>query len=100
MESWLDAGRSNYEITDESTVLCNGLSYTMLTYDFTKEENPYAHGVSAFGVFENCSVCVELPCREGYEENLTEMLNQFLAGFYLNSKESAICFKLCAHSSN
>ncbi len=81
MDSWLDAGRSNYDVTDEETILCNGQSYTMLTYRFTNEENPYSHGVSAFGIFENCSVCVELTCRESYEEDLSEMLNGFLTGF-------------------
>ncbi len=81
MNSWLDAGRSNYHVTEEKSILCNGQPYTMITYDFTNKENPYSHGVSAFGVFENCSVCVELTCRENYEEDLPEMLNGFLAGF-------------------
>jgi len=80
MDGWLDAGRSNYDITDENTILCNDQPYTVLVYDFTNEENPYAHGVSAFGVYENCSVCVELTCQEGYEEDLLTMLEGFLAG--------------------
>ncbi len=81
MKSWLEAGHSNYMVTGEETILCNGQPYTMITYDFTNEQNPYSHGVSAFGVFENCSVCVELTCRENYTENLPEMLNRFLTAF-------------------
>lgn len=80
MNSWLEAGQANYEVTDEETISCNGQSYTLLTYRFTNKENPYSHGVSAFGVFENCAVCAELTCREAYEEDLKEMLTAFLAG--------------------
>lgn len=78
MENWLATGQTNYDITDEQTVTCNGQSYTMLTYSFLNEENPYAHGVSAFGVHDNISICVELTCKENYEENLAEMLTEFL----------------------
>lgn len=79
-KSWLEAGRANYEVTDEETITCNGQSYTLLTYRFTNEENPYSHGVSAFGVFENCAVCAELTCQETYGENVKEMLTDFLEG--------------------
>ena len=79
-KSWLEAGRVNYEVTDEETISCNGQSYTLLTYHFTNEENPYSHGVSAFGVFENCAICVELTCQESYGEDLKEMLTDFLEG--------------------
>ncbi|MDE7177078.1 MAG: hypothetical protein K2O59_04620 [Lachnospiraceae bacterium] len=78
--SWLDAGQANYEVSDEKTISCNGQSYTLLAYRFTNKENPYSHGVSAFGDFENCAVCIELTCRETYDENLEEMLTAFLEG--------------------
>lgn len=78
--SWLEAGQANYEVTDEETISCNGQSYILLTYRFTNEENPYSHGVSAFGVFENCAVCAELTCQETYNEDLKEMLTAFLEG--------------------
>ena len=76
-----EAGRANYEVTAEETISCNGQSYTLLTYHFTSEENPYSHGVSAFGVFENSAICVELTCQESYGEDLHEMLTGFLEGF-------------------
>lgn len=79
-KSWLESGRTNYEVTDEKTISCNGQSYTLLTYRFTNEENPYSHGVSAFGVFENCAVCAELTCQETYDENPEEILTAFLEG--------------------
>ncbi len=80
MNSWLEAGQTNYEVSDEETITCNGQSYTLLTYRFTNEENPYSHGVSAFGVFKNCAVCAELTCQETYGEDLKEMLTAFLEG--------------------
>ena len=78
MESWLAAGQTNYNITDESTITCNGQSYTVITYSFQNKENPYSHGVSAFGVCNNLAVCVEFTCRENYQEDLQEMLTDFL----------------------
>lgn len=78
MKTWLDAGRNSYSITNEETVTCNGQSYTVITYNFEKEDNPYARGMSAFGVYENCAVCMELTCREKYKEDLSEILTAFL----------------------
>lgn len=80
MAGWIDAGRSNYDVTAEDTVTCNGQAYTMITYNFINQENPYARGVSAFGVYENCAICVELTCQEEYGEDLQEMLTAFLNG--------------------
>lgn len=78
IDNWLTAGQNNYDITDEQSISCNGQSYTMLVYNFKNEENPYAHGVSAFGVCNDLAVCVELTCRENYQEDLQEMLTDFL----------------------
>ena len=78
MNNWLAAGQTSYDVTDEKNVTCNEQSYTMVIYNFQNEENPYAHGVSAFGVYQNLAVCVELTCRENYEEDLEEMLTEFL----------------------
>ena len=78
MNNWLAAGQSSYDVTDEKTITCNGQSYIMVIYNFQNEENPYAHGVSVFGVHQNLAVCVELTSRENYEEDLEEMLTEFL----------------------
>ena len=78
MDNWLAAGQAGYDVTDEETVTCGGQSYTMVTYNFPDEENPYSHGVSVFGVYQNLAVCVELTCRENYREDLREMLTGFL----------------------
>lgn len=78
MDNWLTAVQTNYDVTDEKTVTCNDRSYTMVIYNFQNEENPYAHGVSALGVYQNIAVCVELTCRENYQEDLEKMLTAFL----------------------
>lgn len=78
MENWLAAGLTNYDVTDESVVTCNGQSYTAITYNFQNEKNPYSHGISAFGVYKNLAICVELTCREDYQEDLQKMLTDFL----------------------
>ncbi|MCH5344658.1 MAG: hypothetical protein J1E64_11510 [Acetatifactor sp.] len=78
MENWLAAGQTNYNVTDESVVTCNGQSYTAITYNFQNEENPYSHGISAFGVCEDLAICVELTCRENYQEDIQSMLTDFL----------------------
>ena len=78
MNTWLNAGQTNYDVTEEETITCNGQSYTIVTYNFRNAENPYERGVSAFGVNNNLAVCVELTCREGYQEDLQQMLTDFL----------------------
>ena len=78
MSDWLEAGRSNYAVSGEETRICGGQSYTVITYRFMNEDNPYSHGISAFGVNGNLAVCAELTCREAYGEDLSEMLTTFL----------------------
>lgn len=78
MNNWLTAGQTNYDVITEDTVTYNEQSYTIITYNFANEENPYSHGVSAFGVHNNLAVCVELTCREDYPEDLQQMLADFL----------------------
>lgn len=76
--SWLAAGRSNYEVISEDNINCNGQSYSLITYQFTNTENPYDHGVSVFGVYEDTAVCMELTCVKNYNEDLRQMLTDFL----------------------
>lgn len=78
MNSWLDAGQTNYDVTDEQTVTYNEQTYTVITYNSVNEENPYSHGISAFGVYNNLAVCAELTCQEDYREDLNEVLTIFL----------------------
>ncbi|MCM1144513.1 MAG: hypothetical protein NC318_09515 [Blautia sp.] len=76
--AWLDAAKTNYDVSTEEEITCNNQLYTLITYNCVKEENPYARGVSAFGVYKECAVCIELTCREGFEEDLNRILVDFL----------------------
>lgn len=78
MAKWLDAAKTNYEILEEEEIICNGLPYNLLTYNCINEDNPYDRGISAFGVCDSTSVCIEMTCREGLEEDLKTILIPFL----------------------
>ena len=58
-DKWLDAARTNYEVLDS-------------------DENPYARGMSAFGVYLDNAVCIELTCQESFDEDLRTILTGFL----------------------
>ena len=78
MDSWLAATKKNYEVLNEEEITCNGQAYSLVTYNSTHEDNPYARGISAFGVHENCAVCIELTCLDGFTEDLRDILVGFL----------------------
>lgn len=84
MNNWLTAGQTNYDVITEDTVTYNEQTYTMIAYNFANKENPYSHGVSAFGVHNNLAVCIELTCREDYQEDLQQMLADFLKNCMYN----------------
>lgn len=75
---WLDAAKGNYEVLTEEEISCGGQSYCLLTYNCINESNPYERGISAFGVYDNTAVCIELTCRESFEEDLRTILIPFL----------------------
>lgn len=77
-DEWLEKAESNYDISAEEETFCNGQPYLMITYTFSGENNPYARGVSAFGVYENSAVCIELTCREDFAGDLPAILTEFL----------------------
>ena len=78
MDSWLAAAKRNYEILSEEEITCNRQTYSLITYNSTHEDNPYARGISAFGVHENHAVCIELTCLDGFSDDLRDILVDFL----------------------
>lgn len=78
MNSWLNTGKTNYDVVSEEEITCGNQSYTLITYNCVSEDNPYARGVSAFGVHDHIAVCIELTCRESFEEELRPILIDFL----------------------
>ncbi|MGN0465319.1 MAG: hypothetical protein ACI4F9_03090 [Lachnospiraceae bacterium] len=83
--TWLSAAKENYEVLTENTITLNGQSYTFITYTCDNKENPYSHGVSAFGVCDNTALCIELTCLENYTEDLEALLTNFLENCYFKA---------------
>lgn len=77
-EEWLTMASEQYAVEDTSTAACNGQAFTIITYTYTSEDNPYARGVSAFGTYGNYAVSVELSCQERFGGNALELLEDFL----------------------
>lgn len=75
---WLATGKENYAVLSEEEISCNGVDYTLITYNVKNVDNPYARGASALGVFDNNAVCIELMCREDFEKAAKEVLIDFL----------------------
>lgn len=86
MDQWLSAGESNYEVLSKEEITCNGQSYCLITYNCISDSNPYERGVSAFGVYQDSAVCIELTCRENFEEDLKTILIDFLDNCTYSSK--------------
>lgn len=79
-QTWLASAEDNYEVLTKDTATYNGQSYTIITYNCIGEDTPYDHGVSALGVCGETAVCAELTCVENYNEDLTQLLTEFLNG--------------------
>lgn len=75
---WLDMAAEQYAVEASAEEIHNGQDFTVVTYTYTSETNPYARGASAFGVYGNYAVSVELSCREGFDGNALEILADFL----------------------
>jgi len=75
---WQSMAGERYAVERTQSLTCNGQEFTVLTYAFDSETNPYAYGVSAFGVYRNYAVSVELSCREGFTGDPPEVLTDFL----------------------
>lgn len=75
---WLELASGRYAVEGTSAETYNGQSFTVITCAYDSETNPYAGGASAFGVYRNYAINVELSCREGFNGNVQEILADFL----------------------
>lgn len=78
-EEWLSMASEQYALETTSTGEYNGQEFTVITYAYTSESNPYEQGASAFGAYGNYAVSVEVSCREGFEGDGLDVLERFLA---------------------
>jgi len=75
---WQSMANERYAVEQTQSLTCNGQEFTVLSYTFDSETNPYARGASAFGVYRNYAISVELSCREGFTGDPLEVLTDFL----------------------
>ncbi len=75
---WLAMAEEKYAMEETASKTYNGQPFTVITYRYQSDTNPYAHGVSAFGVYRNYAVSVELSCCEGFSGDAQAILAAFL----------------------
>lgn len=82
IEDWQSLQKENYQIATTKTITCAGEEFTLLIYDVNKEDNPYSRGISAFCVYGNHAINVELTCQDGFDGDEEDILIEFLNGFH------------------
>lgn len=82
VDEWLDLAGDAYSVTDTAQYTCNGQEFTVLTYTFSSDTDPYARGASAFTVYDGCAVSAEFACQNTFEEDEVEVLTDFLNHFH------------------
>ena len=75
---WLSMAGEQYAVEETKTETYNGQEFTVITYTYISETNPYSRGASAFGTYGNYAVSVELSCQESFEDGALETLEDFL----------------------
>lgn len=86
LDEMLEMASSRYHV--ESTVSEDylGQNYTVITYRYLSETNPYAAGAAAFAVRGDRLINVEVSCREETDDPLA-LLRDFLEGCRYTDEE-------------
>ena len=78
VDDWTVRQAQTYDISGTSRQTCSGQDYTVSTYFCKSETNPYDRGISAFGVYKDYAVSVELNCLDSFTEDEAAILTDFL----------------------
>lgn len=78
IEEWMSLANTHLAVDSTAEQTCNGQPYTVLTYAYGDQENPYDRGAAAYGVYHNYAINVELSCRENVSEDAAALLVEFL----------------------
>ena len=78
LAQWQEMARQQYAIDGTATETHNGQEFTVITYSFDSETNPYARGASAYGVYRNYAVSVEFVCQRDFDGDAAQFLARFL----------------------
>ena len=82
IDKWMKREAESYETDDEKAVNVNGQSFRILPLLSAKSENPFDHGMAAFGVIGSDAVTVELLCTADYDGDPETVLMRFLNGLH------------------
>ena len=78
LAQWQEMARQQYVIEGTVTETHNGQEFTVITYSFDSDTNPYARGASAYGVYRNYAVSVEFVCQPYFDGDAAQLLARFL----------------------
>ena len=74
----IEREEATYAVRERRSETHNGQDYALLLYDTASETNPYARGVSAFGLYGKYVVIAELTVTDAFTGNEAAMLSDFL----------------------
>jgi len=78
LAQWEEMAKLQYDVDGTMAQSHNGQDFTVITYTFNSETNPYARGVSAFGTYRNYAISAELTCQEDFDGDAVQLLARFL----------------------
>ena len=78
LAEWQDMAMQKYIVEETAARTHNGQEFSVITYSFDSETNPYARGASAYGVYRNYAVSVEFVCQRDFDGDAAELLAGFL----------------------
>lgn len=86
LDEMLEMANSRYQVESTASEDHHGQRYTIITYCYLSETNPYAVGAAAFAVRGDHLINVEVSCQEGGSDPLA-LLGDFLEGCYYTDEE-------------
>lgn len=88
LDEVLEMANSRYQVESTATETYGNQTYTVLTYRYDSDTNPYTAGAAAYGVRGNCLINVEVSCLESGANPLA-LLEDFLGCcYYLDEEEN------------
>ena len=78
LAQWREMAGQRYVIEETMTRTHNGQEFSVITYSFDSETNPYARGASAYGMYRNYAVSAELVCQKDFDGDAARLLADFL----------------------
>lgn len=82
VEEWKQRTEKTYEITESFAKEYSGQEFAVYKCGVINKDNPYSFGISAFAVWENGAVSVEIVCMDSFTENADEIMVNFLNGLH------------------